>query len=535
MFSIVALFSFINFMNSFIGSRIYGNRIASKLAMRVEAFFSEELLRKIQAIDAVKYDDPVFYDKLQKASAEVENRAMTVLNQVLSLFRCIANLLLGVGLLATLSPFFIVLAIAVGIAQYFLDLNFIKQKFNYSEEITPIIRRTEYYKSLFYQKATMTDVKQYPSFGVLLFGRFKESLYSKHQLMQSIEQKRLILSYKVSAIVTLTGTFIPYAYMGYVALIGLITIADTTVLINAYKLVTDNMTDFSHAFIQLKESALYINNLKDVLNYQPNIENQTSGQELVEIESIEFSNVSFRYPCSSKNALSDICFHIKRGQKVAIVGINGSGKTTLVKLLTRLYDPDSGAIYINGQDIKSYSIQSLRNAITSTFQEFQSYSLPISEMISCASGDDIDTERVYRVLKQVGLYDAISEYPDGINTEYSKMFNENGIVFSGGQLQKLMLARMLYKNSNVLIMDEPSASLDPESEYEINREISSISTGKTVFMISHRLSTTRDADSILLLENGTIIETGTHQQLIAKKGRYAHLFAIQSSGYYDEA
>ena len=127
MFSIVALFSFINFMNSFIGSRIYGNRIASKLAMRVEAFFSEELLRKIQAIDAVKYDDPVFYDKLQKASAEVENRAMTVLNQVLSLFRCIANLLLGVGLLATLSPFFIVLAIAVGIAQYFLDLNFIKQ------------------------------------------------------------------------------------------------------------------------------------------------------------------------------------------------------------------------------------------------------------------------------------------------------------------------------------------------------------------------------------------------------------------------
>jgi ATP-binding cassette subfamily B protein len=223
-------------------------------------------------------------------------------------------------------------------------------------------------------------------------------------------------------------------------------------------------------------------------------------------------------------------FKIERGQKLALVGINGAGKTTIVKLLMRFYDPDMGDIRVNKRSLRDYNIQSVRNAMTSVFQEFQSYSLPIDELISCTQGDAIEEDKVIDALKRVGLYDKVME-SGGIHTEYSKYFDENGVVFSGGQIQKLIIARMLYKGSNVLIMDEPSSALDPESEYEINRDIARAAQGKTVIMISHRLSTTKDADKIILIEGGEVREQGGHAELMAKGGRYAHLFNIQASEY----
>lgn len=243
----------------------------------------------------------------------------------------------------------------------------------------------------------------------------------------------------------------------------------------------------------------------------------------------------FKYPNTEDYVLKNVSFEIEKGQKAALVGINGSGKTTIVKLIMRFYDVDRGSININGRNIKEYNVLSLRNAITTVFQEFQSYSMTIAELVSCVESERIEETKVIDALRRVGLIDEVQKNRKGIHAEYSKIFDENGLVFSGGQLQKLIIARMIYKGSDTLILDEPSRALDPESEYEINRDITQAARGKTLIIISHRLSTTKDADNIILIEDGTVREQGSHRELMAQNKRYAHLFTIQAKVYTQDS
>ncbi|MDR1328541.1 MAG: ABC transporter ATP-binding protein/permease [Oscillospiraceae bacterium] len=492
------------------------------------------VLEKSREIDAESYDDPEFYDMLSKAMTESDTRTEPLLQQLIEISRNIFAFAAVVSIILMLDPLLIAVSILGGVLGFFIEGRAQKWFFDANEELVPVNRRANYFKLLFVNRETMSDAKQYGTFGALILGKYSEALTEKHSITRGVNNglaKFLIKLMPTSRVITI---LVPYGYTALRAVIGRIAISDMTALVTAYIGVSNAFALISGSLARLQGQSLYIERLKTVLEYVPQIENDTCGPTLGEIETIEFQDVSFRYPKTEGWALRNVNFKIERGQKFALVGINGAGKTTIVKLLMRFYDPDMGDIRVNKRSLRDYNIQSVRNAVTSVFQEFQSYSLPIDELVSCAQGDAIDAEKVADALKRVGLYDKVME-SGGIHTEYSKYFDENGVVFSGGQIQKLIIARMLYKGSNVLIMDEPSSALDPESEYEINRDIAQAAQGKTVIMISHRLSTTKDADKIILIEGGEVREQGSHAELMAKDGRYAHLFSIQASEYAEAA
>jgi ABC-type multidrug transport system fused ATPase/permease subunit len=249
-----------------------------------------------------------------------------------------------------------------------------------------------------------------------------------------------------------------------------------------------------------------------------------------DMDVIEFKGVSFRYPGNDKNVLNDIDIKISRNERIAIVGENGSGKTTLVKLLMRLYDPTDGVITLNQKNIQDFTYNDYTNQFTAVFQDFKLFAFSIRENVALSSEID-NTEKVLDVLNRSGF--DVGSLKDGIETTVYKLFDSKGVEPSGGEAQKIALARALYKDAQFIILDEPTAALDPKAEYDIFTHFDSMVKNKTSVYISHRLSSTKFCDRILVLSNGRIIESGTHQELMDRKGKYYELFNMQSGFYMD--
>ncbi|MCL2226405.1 MAG: ABC transporter ATP-binding protein/permease [Oscillospiraceae bacterium] len=498
--------------------------------MRLERYLSDRLLKKAAKLDAEYFDAPESFDRLSKAVSAMGEEGDALVSMLSNFSSLAVSLSVGAAIIIALNPLFIVLAVAMAFVSFKINQWRAKKQYEYNEAVTPAVRRTQYFKALFFQRDTMADIKQYFSLGKLLFRKYDDALAEQQGLQREQNLKNLKASMSESVFSILLTWSIPYMYLMYFMYAGTITIGDMTALAASFALVTNAFQNTSEYLGIIKQSSMFIRHIRDIFEYEPKIE-ATEGVELHNVESIEFEKVSFKYPNAEKHVLNDVSFTIRRGEKFALVGVNGAGKTTIVRLMMRFYDPDKGSVKINGRDVRKYDILSLRNAMTSVFQEFQEYSLRISEFVSCCESGAIDEPKVRNALERVGLLDKVLEGSNGIHTEYTKLFDEDGLVFSGGQLQKLIIARMLYKDSAVVIMDEPSSALDPESEYEINRSIAHAAKDKTVVMISHRLSSTRDADSIVLIEGGAVQEQGTHEELLARGGRYASLFNMQASGY----
>ena len=260
------------------------------------------------------------------------------------------------------------------------------------------------------------------------------------------------------------------------------------------------------------------------------IENvKKSGDEVLsDIEQIEFQNVTFTYPKAEKPVLENVSFQIQKGEKISIVGLNGAGKTTIVKLICRLYEPDSGEIYINGKPIGNYNYESYIKQISTLFQDFRLFAISLKENIMSAADNVYDAAQV---AEMVGLSQKIAKLPDGIDSILSKDYEEGGIALSGGEEQKLALGRMLNKNSSLFILDEPTAAMDPYAEAEFYETFHKMIRGKTTIYISHRMSASVFSDKILVLENGKVADFDTHDNLLKKQGRYQELFQIQAENY----
>ena len=256
-------------------------------------------------------------------------------------------------------------------------------------------------------------------------------------------------------------------------------------------------------------------------------------------KSFELKNVSFRYTPESEEILHNISLKVKPGEKIAIVGYNGSGKTTLIKLLMRLYDPSEGTILYDGKDIKDYNLNKYHDRMGVVFQDFYMYGASMAENVCL---DDIEIkdndelkENIKKALKRSGFSERLNALENGLETSVTTEFDEAGVDFSGGESQKVAIARAFFKDADILIMDEPSSALDPIAEYNLNKAMHEAAGDKTVFYISHRLSTTRDADRIIMLEKGRIIEEGSHDELLKKNGKYAEMWHVQASRYEAEA
>jgi len=291
-----------------------------------------------------------------------------------------------------------------------------------------------------------------------------------------------------------------------------------------------------NSYSNLRRANLGVNDYR-VMDSIGEVFNHSKGCELPKSQehplTIEFKDVAFRYPGAEKDTISNFSLKIDGGSKIALVGVNGAGKTTLVKLLTGLYYPTHGEILINGKSIREYNIEEYYRLIAVVFQDVQILAFTIAKNVAVCRDEHIDYERVSKCLELAGLKDKVDELKHKENTYLTQHLDKEGIMLSGGQMQRLMLARALYKNAPILILDEPTAALDPIAESEIYEKYNSLTRGKTSLFISHRLSSTKFCDRIIFLENGNIAEDGTHEQLITKGEKYAKMFEIQSH-YYKE-
>ncbi|MGL4374118.1 MAG: ABC transporter ATP-binding protein, partial [Turicibacter sp.] len=297
---------------------------------------------------------------------------------------------------------------------------------------------------------------------------------------------------------------------------------------NLMKSVMDDI-----AFIRVQN--LYINGFRDFLelNDEEQVKNPKEMPTTLPFE-IEFKNVAFKYPNADRYVYENLNLKITPGQRLAIVGINGAGKTTFVKLLTRLYQPTSGEILLNGININEFDQATYFKLFSVVFQDIQVLGFSVAENVSAASSESLDEERVKESLTQAGLYEKIQSLSKGMDTPLLKVLEDDGVELSGGQNQKLALARALYKNGEIVVLDEPTAALDPIAESQIYENFNNLIGNKTAIYISHRLSSTRFCDAIAFFEKGEILEYGTHEQLLASGGKYAQMYLIQSQ-YYVQA
>ena len=311
---------------------------------------------------------------------------------------------------------------------------------------------------------------------------------------------------------------------------GDMTIAGCVVIINSISSITRSLMGFIYQYQNARINAMHINDYNVFMNYDIKIKD---GEKSPTVGMLELKHVSFAYEGSDKKVLDDVSLIVRPGEKIALVGHNGAGKSTLVKLILRLYDPDVGEITLNGESIKDFKLKEYRDMYATVFQDCKSVALSVKENVIMGADDGESDDRVIEALKNADVYEKICTLPDGIETPLTKEFYEHGAVLSGGEAQKLSLAHAFYKSSPFIVLDEPTSAMDPIAEYKMYERMSKLSENKGVIFISHRLSSAVVADRVYMLENGKIIECGTHKELMEQNGKYADMFKKQAENYID--
>ena len=311
---------------------------------------------------------------------------------------------------------------------------------------------------------------------------------------------------------------------------GSITLAQLTIMTSLMVAMTWILIRVFESIMEILKNGVFINNLRTFLAYEETIpEDQDGDMPEKEFSSIEFREVSFSY--KDEQTIQDLSFVITKGQTAALVGHNGAGKTTIIKLLLRLYDPTSGTIFYNGRDIREYNLKAYRELFATTFQDFQMFGMTIKENVLMGRHYEKEEELVIAALKKAGVYEKVSSLEKGIDTMMTKEFDEDGAVLSGGESQKIAVARTFVKDAPMKIFDEPSSALDPIAEYELFQNIMKEGSDHTMLFISHRLSSVKNCDKVFMLEKGHLIEEGTHSELMAANGSYAQMYKKQAMNY----
>ena len=491
----------------------------------------EKLYEKAKKMDIACYDNPEFYNDFVFAMDNASVRVENVMNGLGGLIRDISMLGVVGGYIILKNTMALIFVLVSFAASYFLNIIINKTRFDLEKTLIPVRRRRDYISRVFYLPDYVKEIR---------LSRIKEKLYddfaeTEKQIYAGLKKR----TRKIAVLEFLRGyicnafifDFLFLLYLMFLSIvkktIGFGTLYGLYRSSGSAKWAINGLSD-KIAYIQ--EQSLYIEKVRSFLAYEQTVVTKQNAKPIPDSAgTIELKNVSFTYPGAKTETLSDVTFTINQGEKIAIVGYNGAGKTTLVKLLMRLYDPCKGEISYGGEDIRDYDVYEYRNIFATLFQDYQIYAASVAENV--LADDKIpDTERLELALASGGLSERISKMPDGIYSQITKEFTQ-GEELSGGERQKLALSRSLYKDSPVIILDEPSSALDPIAEFELNNTILKLRRDKTVIFISHRLSTTKTADKIYMFENGRLIENGSHNELMKKNGKYAEMFRLQAEKY----
>lgn len=489
------------------------------------------LMQHANKLDLSFFENPRFYDLLQQAQREATYRPIMMVSQTFGLASSFITFASMIALISRLGWFVALIALLSPIPSFISSSRYGWQGYMMSRRQSPDRRRMSYFLDLLTRDTYNKEIKLF-GLGNFFIDRWAEIATRFYHENRRLVLRRYLMGFGWGSLTTLV-TSATYLYVALQAVFGRLTLGDLTFYTQAVAQVQSSLSSILSGFSDMYENNLYLNNLYEFLDYAPAIHNPPEPRklELPLKEGIEFRDVSFKYPGKTETALHNVSFKIHPGEAVALVGQNGAGKTTIVKLLTRLYDPDEGQILLNGHDIREYDLASLHSAIGVIFQDYVTYFFTARENIGVGRLLEIDDlAAIEASAAKSGADNVIRKLPKGYDTTLGKWFDE-GYQLSGGEWQKVALARAFMRDAEILILDEPTASLDARAEYEIFAHMKELTTGKTAVFISHRFSTVRLADRIFVLENGTLTEAGSHDELMALDGTYAELFNLQAAAY----
>jgi ATP-binding cassette, subfamily B, bacterial len=495
------------------------------LAQRV----NELILEKALTLDLAHFEDSEFYDKMSQARSQASSRPLSLINRTFGLGQSALTLLTFSGLLWQFSAWAVLVLIAAAIPSFIAETRFSEHAFRLFRWRSPETRQQHYLETLLAREDYAKEVQLY-QLGAMLLQRYREIFYRLYDEDRNLTIKKGWWGYLLGLLST--GTFYgAYAWMVIAAIGGKITLGEMTMYLVVFR---QGQATFASALTSIGgmyEDNLYLANLYEFLE-QPMPQSQGIVTKGLVNDGIRFEQVSFSYPGSLQPVLTNISLHLPLGEKLAIVGENGSGKTTLIKLLTRLYLPSSGRILLDGVDLNDWDINVLRRRIGVIFQNFVQYQFTAGENVGVGDVEHLNDQVEWETAANKGTAKSfIDVLPQGFNTQLGKWFKD-GQELSGGQWQKIALSRAFMRsNADILILDEPTAAMDAEAEMNIFNHFRSLTQDRMVVLISHRFSTVRMADKIIVMANGQIIEQGSHEQLLKANGRYAHLFSLQAAGY----
>ncbi len=485
---------------------------------------------KAVSLDLEKYDDPEFYDDFIWAMEQTYIRATNLMDDTERMTSRMVGSVTLVGIFFGIDPLMAVLILAFAITRIIFTTLLNRTNVKFFSEINPLNRKDNYIRRVFmlpdYAKEIRATTVAEP-----LFDEFDKNKLKKDELVEKYSFKRVLFQFLGMALPVIGETLLYIILIYKIMVLKTMQLGDLTVAISGLWKISWNLRDLADRLIRYHEHGIFI---EKIIKFMKNVPSIVGGEvDAPEFEELEIKDLEFSYTKDGQQitALDRINMKIRRGEKIAIVGYNGAGKTTLTKLIMRLYDPKQGTIKYNGKNLKEYSINSLRDKMVAVFQDYRIFAGTVAENVVGGEFDGKNEEKVLKALEKSDFCAKLKTLSNGILTLLTREFEDDGTELSGGEKQKLAIARAFYKNAQLIIMDEPSSALDPDAEYNLNRSISRYAEDKTVIFISHRLSTTRHADRIYMFEKGKIVESGTHEELIAKNGKYAYMFNLQAEKY----
>ena len=498
---------------------------------RVELEAERRLLEKASKIDLGHFDNSDWHDRLARAKRDVSWRPGDLTWSVLGLSGNIVTIIVMAGLLASLHYVLVILALAAAFLSLAIESRVTNKLYNFFYKETPEERERGYLGDLLVQPRNTKEIRAYVLADYLLnrHRKISDDLFRQREKMFRSGTKISILT----GLVTGTTLALAYVFVGIRGIEGSINPGGVVLVIGAFTSVSGTLSNISSTFVAVDQHTTFLQDYFSFLAIDPLLPVPAKPRMFNEgiVNGIEFKNVGFTYPGGTEPALKGLSLSIKRGELIALVGENGAGKSTLVKLLLRFYDAQEGNVMVGGIDVKEMKPEELRNRIGVLFQDFVSYELTVREnvMMGRPNGQADDAE-VIKALRDSRSEWLVKKMPNGLDSKVGRLF-EGGHDLSGGEWQRLALARIMYRDADIWILDEPTSSLDPEAEAGIFAELKENLKGRIGIVISHRFSTVRIADRIAVIEDGRVTELGTHEELLRAKNRYAELFEIQASGY----
>ncbi len=502
----------------------------SLLADKYTRHVSIQVMKHAAELDVIAYEDPVFYDRLERARVQATDRLAMIQMLGRLVQQVITTITLSISIIY-FSPWLLLLLIAGVIPAFLGESHFAFLGYAKNFRQTPVRRQLDYLRVLGGSKEAAKELKLFglSRFLTERFTRLSDEVYEENVALS----KRKLVAGALLSIIGSLGYYAAYIYVIWRTVTGALSIGTLYFLAGAILQASTNIQMIFSTLSGVADQALFLTDLLAFFEMQPTIKSKPNALPAPRPirRGFEFRNVSFAYPGSSRRILKNLDFTLHPGERVALIGENGQGKTTIVKLITRLYDPTEGQILLDGIDLREYSLEDLYKEIGVIFQDFMRYEMTAHENVAVGRIEEIGNAEEIAAAAHKSLADeVIAKLPNRFDQMLGRRF-ENGVDLSGGEWQKLALARAYLRDAQLLILDEPTAALDARSEYEVFERFAELTGGKMALFISHRFSTVRMADRIVVLADGQIAEDGSHEQLMALGGQYAEMFELQAASY----